>query len=105
MLRRMTEALRDQNWTTILVEFVLLVCGVFFGIEAANWNATQQEHALENEYIARLQHDFAVIDASGFDEGGPKLEVAATNIEGNGLTFQILRLHDVVFFERENSDR
>lgn len=63
MLRRMTQALREQNWTTILVEFVLLVCGVFLGIQAANWNATQQDHALEAEYIARLQQDFHVIDA------------------------------------------
>lgn len=63
MLRRMTQALREQNWTTILVEFVLLVCGVFLGIQAANWNEQRREHALEAEYIARLQRDFGAIDA------------------------------------------
>jgi len=63
MLRRLTQALREQNWTTILVEFVLLVSGVFLGIQAANWNATQQEHALEAEFIGRLQRDFSAIDA------------------------------------------
>jgi hypothetical protein len=63
MLRRLTQALREQNWTTISVEFVLLVLGVFLGIQAANWNQTRQEHALETEYIARLQRDFSAIDA------------------------------------------
>ena len=63
MLRRMTHALRQQNWTTIVIEFVLLVCGVFLGIQAANWNAMQQEHALEAEFVGRLQRDFRAIDA------------------------------------------
>lgn len=62
MLRRMTQALREQNWATIVIEFVLLVCGVFFGIQAANWNETRRDHALEAEFISRLQRDFRAID-------------------------------------------
>jgi hypothetical protein len=43
ILRRLAQQLREQNWTTILIEFVLLVCGVFLGIQAADgneWRAT-----------------------------------------------------------------
>lgn len=63
ILRRFATALKDQNWTTILVEFVLLVCGVFLGIQAANWNETRRDHAQEAEFIGRLQRDFHAIDA------------------------------------------
>ena len=63
ILRRFSESLKQQNWTAIAIEFVLLVLGVFLGIQVSNWNATQQEHALEAEYIARLQRDFRAIDA------------------------------------------
>lgn len=63
ILRRAADALKEQNWTTILVEFVLLVCGVFLGIQAANCREQRREHALEVEYIARLQRDFGAIDA------------------------------------------
>ena len=63
ILRRLAGALKRQNWTTILIEFVLLVSGVFLGIQAANWNETRREHALEAEFIGRLQRDFRVIDA------------------------------------------
>ena len=63
ILRRFAEALKEQNWTTILVEFVLLVAGVFLGIQAANWNETRRDRALEAEYVARLQRDFRAIDA------------------------------------------
>ncbi len=63
ILRRFAEALKEQNWTTILVEFVLLVAGVFLGIQAANWNETRRDHAQEAEFIGRLQRDFHAIDA------------------------------------------
>ena len=63
ILRRLAHNLREQNWTAILVEFALLVLGVFLGIQAANWNEARREHALEAEYIARLQRDFGAIEA------------------------------------------
>ncbi len=39
ILRRFAEALKQQNWTAIAIEFVLLVLGVFLGIQVSNWNA------------------------------------------------------------------
>ncbi|MCI1711972.1 MAG: hypothetical protein LKM32_08695 [Chiayiivirga sp.] len=63
IFRRLTQHLREQNWAAIFIEFVLLVLGVFLGIQVANWNEARQERALEAEYIARLQRDFGAIDA------------------------------------------
>ena len=63
ILRRFAEALKQQNWSAVAIEFVLLVLGVFLGIQVANWNETRREHTLEAEYIARLQRDFGAIDA------------------------------------------
>lgn len=63
ILRRLSQSLREQNWTAIWIEFVLLVCGVFLGIQVANWNEARRDRALETEYIERLQRDFHVIDA------------------------------------------
>lgn len=54
MLRRMSQALRAQNWTTILVEFVLLVVGVFLGIQVANWNEDRQLDARRHAALDRL---------------------------------------------------
>ena len=38
ILRGLAKSLKEQNWTAIAVEFVLLVLGVFLGIQVANWN-------------------------------------------------------------------
>jgi hypothetical protein len=39
LLRRLAENLKEQNWTAISIEFVLLVLGVFFGIQAQQWQS------------------------------------------------------------------
>lgn len=50
ILRRLSTNLKDQNWTAIVVEFVMVVLGVFLGIAAANWN----EERLEKRETAKL---------------------------------------------------
>lgn len=63
ILRRLAQSLKEQNWTAICVEFVLLVLGVFLGMQATNWNEARQERAQEAEYIARLHRDFTATGA------------------------------------------
>ena len=55
ILRRLSQSLKEQNWTTILIEFVLLVSGVFLGIQAANWNEQRAEDIKAQAYLARIQ--------------------------------------------------
>ena len=57
ILRRVIEHVREQNWTAICVEFVLLVLGVFLGIQAANWNSTMIERGESRDSLQRLEED------------------------------------------------
>ena len=58
ILRRFSESLKEQNWTAILIEFVLLVVGVFLGIQVSNWNearigqARTKQAALDAAHLA-----------------------------------------------------
>ena len=57
ILRRLAQNLREQNWTAITIEFVLLVAGVFLGIQVGNWN---QQRGLEQQsalFTERLKAD------------------------------------------------
>lgn len=54
MLKRLGQALRRQDWATIAIEFVLLVAGVFLGIQVANWNEERQLEAHRLAALARL---------------------------------------------------
>ena len=59
ILRRLSQSLKEQNWTAIAVEFVLLVLGVFLGIQVANWNEERVERAQEKGLLVRLHEDFS----------------------------------------------
>ena len=57
MLRRMSQALRRLDWLAIGVEFVLLVLGVFLGIQVSNWNAALIEKREARDAMQRLEND------------------------------------------------
>lgn len=57
ILRRLAQSLKEQNWTAICIEFVLLVLGVFLGIQVSNWNAVRVDRALEATYLSSLAED------------------------------------------------
>ena len=42
LLRRITQHVKDQNWFAVLIDFAIVVFGVFIGIQVANWNAARE---------------------------------------------------------------
>lgn len=57
ILRRLSESLKEQNWTAIWIEFILLVGGVFLGMQVSNWNAERVERQRAIELFDRLIDD------------------------------------------------
>lgn len=50
ILRRVTVRLREENWVAIAIDFLIVVIGVFLGIQASNWNQAR----LERREVERL---------------------------------------------------
>jgi hypothetical protein len=57
LLRRLMEHVKAQNWTAVVLDFGIVVVGVFIGIQVSNWNDVRKEHALERQYLDRLSSD------------------------------------------------
>ncbi|WP_412067263.1 hypothetical protein [Rubrivirga sp. IMCC43871] len=57
ILRRITQHVRDQNWTAIAIDFVIVVVGVFVGLQVSNWNAARADARLGRVYTERLLVD------------------------------------------------
>lgn len=55
ILRRLAESIRRQDWFTVLVEIVIVVIGVFIGIEMANWNESRIEQDQLSEQLEGLR--------------------------------------------------
>jgi len=59
ILRRVIEHAKRQEWTAIAIDFVIVVAGVFVGIQVANWNETRRDRALERVYLTRIAADLS----------------------------------------------
>jgi hypothetical protein len=49
--------LKDQNWTAIVLDFFIVVFGVFIGIQVDNWNQSRINVQQEREYLELLIRD------------------------------------------------
>ncbi len=57
ILRRLVEGFRRQDWFTVIVEFLVVVGGIYIGLQADDWNRARLQKAEEAEYLARLADD------------------------------------------------
>jgi hypothetical protein len=55
ILRRVIAHVRKQEWTAIAIDFVIVVIGVFVGIQVANWNEARADDARAQAYLARIR--------------------------------------------------
>lgn len=56
ILRHVIEHVQSQNWTAIVIDFVIVVVGVYIGIQAQTWNTERENRAMEHQYLLSL-HD------------------------------------------------
>ena len=81
ILRRVILHVRNQEWTAIALDFVIVVVGVFIGIQVANWNEARTERAQLDEQLVSLRLE---------------LEASQNHFEAYRETLQI-QMDDVLF--------
>jgi hypothetical protein len=59
LLRRIIEHTKAQNWTAIALDFVIVVVGVFIGIQVSNWNEQLGLQKREQVLLRELHGEIA----------------------------------------------
>ncbi len=62
ILRRLADAFRRQDWFTVAVETLIVVFGVFIGLQVNNWNEARQQAALHTTLLERLEEEFLSLE-------------------------------------------
>jgi len=57
ILRRVVEHFRKQEWTAIFLDFVIVVMGVFVGLQVSNANDARKDRVRENVFLSALEKD------------------------------------------------
>ena len=58
LLRRVSTHLSDQNWLAVALDFLVVIAGVFFAMQAENWYSARQDRADEEQLLKRLYNDY-----------------------------------------------
>ena len=55
--RRLHEHVRTHNWFAVAIDLLIVVLGVFIGIQVANWNAARIDENRAHQYLERIRGD------------------------------------------------
>lgn len=80
ILRSLAEAIREQNWFAIVLEILILVVGIFVGLQVNDWNQVRQDRAVETRYLERLQIDL-LADLSRLDRAVEVAKIRMQQVE------------------------
>ena len=58
ILRRLATSIRKQDWFAVVIETLIVVMGVFLGLQVNNWNEARHTSAREAEMLNALQIEF-----------------------------------------------
>ncbi|MEX0645272.1 MAG: hypothetical protein WD076_08175, partial [Parvularculaceae bacterium] len=77
LLRRVIEHFRKQEWTAIAIDFLIVVVGVFIGVQVNGWWESRSDARREAAYLAALKGDFAEIVAELDNDAAEYAKIAA----------------------------
>jgi len=60
ILRNLAEALRAQNWFTVVLEILIVVVGIFIGLQVDAWNEVRKDRLSEHRYLERIYDELAL---------------------------------------------
>ncbi len=101
ILRRTAEAFRRQDWFTVTIETLMVVLGVFLGLQVNNWNEARAEAERSREYLSRIRAELVAdmtelerhrgLWQTGAREGYVAISYAETGAPAGATDWEILR--------------
>jgi hypothetical protein len=61
LFRRISAHLRGENWFAVVLDLVVVVVGLFFGLQIDTWWAGQKEARIETAYLQEIREDFVTL--------------------------------------------
>lgn len=89
ILRRLIQHVRKQEWTAICLDFVIVVVGVYIGIQAQAWSTERENRVIERSYLESLHNEVLRMIRDDQDrvaanrERLPALEAAMAVLDGS----------------------
>jgi len=92
IIRELAVALREQNWFTVVLEVMIVVVGIFIGLQVDGWNEGRKKQQYIEVQLLRIAVDAAEVLAEtdrlivDFDNRIARAQVALEVLDGTPLT-------------------
>ena len=92
IIRELAVALREQNWFTVVLEVMIVVVGIFIGLQVDGWNEGRIKQQYIEVQLLRIADDAAEVLAEtdrlivDFDNRIARAQVALEVLDGTPLT-------------------
>lgn len=63
ILRRLATSIRKQDWFAVVIEFAIVVLGIFVGLQVTEWNEQREAKARELAWLVQLSEDLDAMSA------------------------------------------
>lgn len=60
---RIARHIKAQNWTAVLLDLLIVILGVFIGLQVSNWNNERQSDVRSQQVIVQLKSDRLILPA------------------------------------------
>jgi len=94
--RRVAEHLRTQNWAAVAIDFVIVVVGVYIGLQANDWKQQKLERESDQRALALFVDELDVMMVEASDD----LNTVTANLEALALGTEIALNCDASMEER-----
>ena len=61
LIRRYLEHIKSQNWSAVFLDIIVVIVGIYLGMQVTNWNDERKAKQDEQEYIEALKSDLVQV--------------------------------------------
>jgi hypothetical protein len=90
ILNRIAQGLRRQDWFTAVLELVILVIGIYVGLQVDDWVSEQQDRKSETMYLELLARDVAELQ----EQVGAQHAFEKDKVDAAARAYQLLTTKD-----------
>jgi len=85
ILHRLADAVREQNWFTVVLEVIIVVVGIFIGLQVDDWNQRRHEREADQRALALFVDELKLM----LDEARLDQQIVIASLQNLSLATEI----------------
>lgn len=99
ILQKLAQAIRRQDWFQVVIEVLIVIVGIFLGLQVQAWYEDQADRSDESIYLKRLHEELADV-ITALENGSERrqdtsegLEILVSALAGNNQDLELTNGH------------